>query len=170
MAIPYVSAKAATTAPTSPPRDGVAVCDSVANICRCHHDFSRGGLLPRYALAFAQRSGRNAFFQSGMAEIFFSRRRTSASRCKLGTRSEGKLGLTSTRASALAKDFPRHVVAFRREERIDHVRDLRRVVLEVARCILPGLEIGNGRVGVLLDEIGSRRHEHRHLVAHSRNP
>ena len=86
------------------PRDGVAVCDSVANIRRCHHDFSRGGLLPRYELAFAQRSGRNAFFQSGMAEIFFSRRRTSASRCKLGTRSEGKLGLTSTRASALAKD------------------------------------------------------------------
>jgi hypothetical protein len=56
-----------------------------------------------YALAFAQRSGRSAFFQSGMAEIFFSRSSTSASRCRPGTRSVGKPGSTWTRASALAK-------------------------------------------------------------------
>ena len=56
-----------------------------------------------YALALAQRSGRSAFFQSGMAEIFFSRSSTSASFCRFGTRSVGKPGSTSTRASALAK-------------------------------------------------------------------
>src|SRR5947209_1829449 len=103
MATPYVSAKAVTTAPTLP--HATALQNTIASQTSAGVIMiSRGGLLPRYALAFAQRSGRNAFFQSGMAEIFFSRRRTSASRCKLGTRSEGKLGLTSTRASALAKD------------------------------------------------------------------
>src|SRR5262245_10371662 len=56
-----------------------------------------------YALAFAHRSGRSAFFQSGMAEIFFSRSSTSASLCRPGVRSGGKPGATSTRASALAK-------------------------------------------------------------------
>src|SRR5437016_14309385 len=54
-------------------------------------------------LALAHRSGRSAFFQSGMAEIFFSRSSLSASFCRPGTRSEGKPGLTSTFASALAK-------------------------------------------------------------------
>src|SRR5262245_46205566 len=57
----------------------------------------------RYALALAHSSGRSAFFQSGMAEIFFSRSSTSASFCRPGTRSDGKLGSTSTLASALAK-------------------------------------------------------------------
>src|SRR5262245_12562634 len=56
-----------------------------------------------YALAFAHRSGRSAFFQSGMAEIFFSRSSTSASFCRPGARSDGKPGATSTRARALAK-------------------------------------------------------------------
>src|SRR6202022_4548616 len=104
MATPYVSAKAATTAPTSP--HAMALQNTIASQTSAGVIMiSLGaGCCRRYALAFAQRSGRNAFFQSGMAEIFFSRRRTSASRCKLGTRSEGKLGLTSTRASALAKD------------------------------------------------------------------
>src|SRR5262249_9241436 len=55
------------------------------------------------ALAFAHRSGRSALFQSGRAEIFFSRKRTSASRCRLLAISAGKPGATSTRASALAK-------------------------------------------------------------------
>src|SRR5215468_7367357 len=55
-----------------------------------------------YVLAFAQKSGRSAFFQSGMAVIFFSRSNTSASLCRPAARSPGKPGATSTRASALA--------------------------------------------------------------------
>src|SRR5204863_350825 len=55
-----------------------------------------------YPLAFTQRSGRSAFFQSGMAEIFFSRSSTSASLCRPAATSAGKPGATSTRASALA--------------------------------------------------------------------
>src|SRR5262249_34529155 len=55
-----------------------------------------------YPLALAHSSGRSAFFQSGMAEIFFSRSSTSASFCRPGTRSDGKPGSTSTLASALA--------------------------------------------------------------------
>src|SRR5712692_7648899 len=60
-------------------------------------------VLHAYPLAFGQNSGRSAFFQSGMAEIFFSRRSTSASRCRPVARSGGELGSTSTRASAWAK-------------------------------------------------------------------
>src|SRR5262245_61001301 len=58
---------------------------------------------PTYELAFAHRSGRSAFFQSGMAEIFFSRSSTSASLCRPDATSLGKPGATSTRASALEK-------------------------------------------------------------------
>ena len=84
----------------------------------------------RYALALAQRSGRSAFFQSGMAEIFFSRSSTSASFCSC-SRPDGKPGLDLDARERLGEGVARHAVALRGEERIDHVRHLVRVVLEV---------------------------------------
>src|SRR5262245_27537834 len=56
-----------------------------------------------YELAFAHKSGRSAFFQSGMAEIFFSRSSTSAPFCRPEATLDGKPGLTSTLPSAWAK-------------------------------------------------------------------
>lgn len=60
-----------------------------------------GGLV-RYtpARAFAMKSVRSAFFQSGTAEIFFSFSRTSAWWRMYGSRSVGKPGSTSTLPSA----------------------------------------------------------------------
>src|SRR5215467_2417493 len=53
-----------------------------------------------YEAALAQKSGRKAVFQSGIFSIFFSRSSTSASRCRSGSRFDGKPGFTSTRARA----------------------------------------------------------------------
>ena len=62
------------------------------------------------------------------------------------------------RAPAPARRCPRDErVALAGEERIDHVRHLAGVVLEVGRDVLPGLEIGDDGVRMLGDEIRAWR-------------
>ena len=88
-----------------------------------------------------------------MAEIFFSRSSSSASRCRPGLRSP-EAGIDLDPRQRLGERLARHVVALRGEERVDHVGHLAGIVLEVARHLLPGLQIGDHGVGVLVDEVG----------------
>ena len=58
----------------------------------------------------------------------------------------------------------RHLVALVGVEPVDDVGDLFRIVLEILRHVEPGFEIGDDGVGLLLHELGRRRHEHRHRI------